>query len=290
MRATADWPSRTTTTRTVSEMGLLSGIRNLFVVLREHEKLVLDAVAARLEGTVKTMFAAQVGKVSRADRAADGKEVILRGPTLTDADRFAEDGHVLLGTVLVSAHEMDVRSEVWLVGGALFSVTFDSPPSRWASNDLRVKSVKVWEDPMLPPAARQAIDEHKVRDWFADLPCAGSLSSLTGPLPPDVIERRLHALGCTVPRDWRDLAQLSDGLQCGPVQVHGLSGARVVVLAANELVVVAESDEPRLLVLDRTKNDGRVYEQSLEDETARDLGPSFREALKSYTSTLTPTT
>jgi len=270
-------------------MGLLSGIRNLFVVLREHERLVLDAVEARLEDTAKARFASQVENVRRAERGSDGKEVICRATTLTDADRFAEHGHVLLGTVVIAAHKRDVRSEVWLLAGALFSVTFDAAPSRWASNPLRVKSVSLWEDPMLPPAARQAIDESGVRDWFTELPCAGTLSNLTAPLPPDVIERRLRALGCNVPRDWRGLALLADGLQCGPVQVHGLSGARVVVLPANELVVIAESDEPRLLVLDRTKNDGRVYEQNLEDETTRDLGPSFREALKSYTSTLTPT-
>jgi hypothetical protein len=172
-----------------------------------------------------------------------------------------------------------LRADIWINAGKLLGLTFSEQPDKWADGDWQIAEVTVWEDPQNCGVLVEHPNMDNVRAWAGTLTVVDEAS---GPLPTEVREQRLKALGLPVPLDWRALLASSDGLRFGDIRVHGLRDARTVVLDDDELVVLVESDASRLLVLSYRHNDGRVYAYDLEKHELKDAGESLREAIREH--------
>ncbi len=244
--------------------------------LRSYERAVLDAVASRLHGGVRDVYDAQV-RLLDASRETLDKEVVLRG--LPDCVlQFANrDSEMRLATVRVDSKHT-LWADVWVSRGRLLALTFSESPRTLSTNDYTISEIALWEDLASPAQPLELVDMGKVVAWASGLP----LADVLGPLPADARTRRLEALASRVPSDWLDMLTVTDGFHICDAKVYGIRGARTVVLDREEVVVLAESDSPTLLVLSRTRSDGHVYLYDLERHELSDRGASLREALRDY--------
>ena len=125
-------------------------------LLRPHERLVIDAVAARLAPAATALFERQLGTTALVNRDLDDRDVYLypnrRGPQRHDPliafpDRSDD---LRLATVRVTGPRGSGKADVFVVRGHLFQVSFKPRPRDLGTpTSIQVESVTVHVDPMV---------------------------------------------------------------------------------------------------------------------------------------------
>ena len=125
-------------------------------LLRPHERLVIDAVAARLAPEATALLERQLATTGLVNRDLDDRDVYLypnrRGPQRHDPSIAFPDrsDDLRLATVRVIGPGGSGKADVFVVRGHLFQISFKPRPRDLGDRTaIRVESVTIHVDPIV---------------------------------------------------------------------------------------------------------------------------------------------
>jgi hypothetical protein len=103
------------------------------------EKKILEAVQSRLHTDASALFGRQIDSVNKVQRLAEGKEVdfyqMVDGRPTTDKSlhfpNMQQEERLATVNLTFDQKGSELKADVWLVDGRLFSIEFDQPPKRF---------------------------------------------------------------------------------------------------------------------------------------------------------------
>lgn len=271
--------------------------RSLFgrgALLHPFEQAAIADVAGRL-GAPGAKLLAQAGAVNEVQRLGTGKEVnlyTLRNgkPAFDDALRFTGlDDDVLLATVMLAASggaRAQLKLELWLANGRLFSLVYDKPPAKVLGADLdraavSIEDVCVWIDPGRPDAA-PAAGGAGLSGWVAEWRQQGRLTNLRPPLASRQREQLLRTIGARLPADYLEFVAQADGADAGAVRIHGPRAIREVAADRANFYILAE-DAHRGLAVPVGSDTADLVSLDFENDRQEPAGRLFQSALLAMT-------
>lgn len=263
--------------------------------LYPYERRFLEELASRMEVDAGAQLRRQIASINKTQRLSKGKEVNLykmtRGKASFDENlRFPhEKGEVLLATVeLDTDRGKPLTVDVWMVNGRLFSLAYDKPPKEYfAAQDLEnvetsSMEVKVHLDPMSQgtPTRSTSVDAASLTGWLHEWQMKGLIVGLHPPMASAERSECLQRMDTTLPSDYIELMQQTDGLELESVVVHGLARTRQLVLPEANYWVLAESSKYRAVAIEEGSHSSTLFVFNYVDDERRSAGNSFQQALQ----------
>jgi hypothetical protein len=281
-------------------MGLLDFLLSGRADFYPFEMRIIDAVKSRLDDDAATRLQRQIEVINKIQRLADGKEVNLyqmRGgkAVFDDERRFpdAADEALLASVNLTGPDERaNLKAEVWLAKGRLFSLVFNKPPKQFfAGMNLTVAQppitdVKIWFDPMHPhvPSADKSVDASALRGWLREWHAKGLVADLHAPLPPAECAARIARIDAQLPTDYLELVAQTEGARLAASVVYGVAETRQVVWPEANYYIMAEIEWIGALAVKEGDRNAEIYLLRYDENNVRPVGTSLQKALTDLSS------
>lgn len=259
------------------------------------EMRIIDAVKSRLDDEAASRLQGQIAVINKIQRLSDGKEVNLYqmrgGKALFDDNRRFPDAadEALLASVNLTGPDerANLKAEVWLAKGRLFSLVFNKPPKQFfagmnlAAAQPHISDVKIWFDPMHPhaPSADKLADVSALRGWLREWHAKGLATNLHAPLPPAECSAHLARIDAQLPIDYLELLAQSDGARLARCVIFGAAEARKVVWPEANYYVIAEIEGMGALAVKEGDRNAEIYLLRYEENDVRPVGTSLQKAL-----------
>jgi hypothetical protein len=262
-------------------------LRRFKTKLYPLEQTLLNVVIDRAPACWKDSLKEQVETINLIQRHAKAKEInfyrLIRGqPSFDDRIRLSfTRGEHKLCTIAFSPsnYDMNIKADVWMVNGFLFSLGFSFSPKEFLKcEDITVKELRFFDDAALQDKETEGWRDSALvptlKQFFGDC----DISQVNQPLGEGEKKRCITMLGTKFPDDYRQLMLIADGFEIGDWKVNGLATVRQVVDLEQNWYILAESTEAFLAVIE-ADSQGEVY-YLVPGEDPVKLGKSFVAAMK----------
>jgi hypothetical protein len=156
-------------------------------------------------------------------------------------------------------------------GGRLSSFEFSEPPREHFVQAAQVESVLIVGDLLSEPSPNQPLPSHP--PFLNRIQSEVSITSVDGPRSDTEIREYLSSLSMSVPVDYVNLLHETNRFLAGNWTFVG-TRARTVVLPDVEYVIVAESDDEAIALIEDESSD-LLVRIDLIDVTVKEQGPEF---------------
>lgn len=258
------------------------------------EALILGKVKSHLPAESSRRLQLQLAVINKIQRLSDGKEVNLYQmrhgkPAFDDSLRFpaGTDEELLASVNLTGPNRLQLKAEVWLAKGRIFSLVFNKPPKQFfAVKNLRtvqseITDVKIWFDPMRPRSVglNMPIDPSRLTGWLREWFAKGQISGLHTPLPQSDRAELLARIDAQLPSDYIEVIDQTEGARLDSCAICGVAGIREIVLPEAIYYVIAEIEGLGVLAVKAADRDAELYLLNYENSDVRPMGSSIQNAV-----------
>jgi hypothetical protein len=262
------------------------------------EEAVIEAVQARLSSESRAVSEQQFHAVNKVQRLANGKEVNLYRMRHGKADfadvlrypRNKPEELLAVGKIVHPTSRQQMKFEVWLANGRIFSILFDQVPQVFFGGDVKeektlIEEVRIVTDPMqatTSEGAWQEADLTALRGYLQQWKRIGIIKSLRAPLPSATSAKILDSWDTVFPSDYLDFVLQADGGKLGACTAYPLSDMKRIVLPHQTFLALARVDERGELAVKQGDKNGDLYFLSYENDLPQRVGTSFKHAIEMY--------
>jgi hypothetical protein len=264
------------------------------------ESMLLEHLLGALSAEAAEILKQQIAAINHVKRTLHRRDVTLCHMEFgveawgQIASFPRNDSELKLAAIMLSSgKEEKFRADVWLVRGHIYMIYFDKPPRKMGKvEDMKVLKVQVHVDPMIPvedePQAKFAIDEEIpiLSRWLQEWREKYEICDVCKPMSLKYRMRRLKELETTLPEDYLELLDQTDGFVIRNNSVFGISDIYNVMLDDGDYYLIAEvaCGEARqgFLGLVSGSNDNRIFYLVHDGPGPEDKGTSFQKAMEEF--------
>jgi hypothetical protein len=212
----------------------------------------------------------QLDEIDHTRRVAGVREVLYyskKGRPCSSRAFPANRAELKFARILfsVNGHPGTWRAELHLVKGYFFSIDFTpSPKEIQNATIIQIKRMDVLHDPAIavgPPPALNTIprDVVKLPTWLEELEHKLEILNLFEPLSSNSKAELLEGINATLPKEYLELIEVTEGLSVGDVAILGLSQAYETVMSDWNYFLIAELASVGVLAVKEHGDDGEIF-------------------------------
>jgi hypothetical protein len=267
--------------------------------LRPYERAVLDAWRDRLPDDARAILGTQLALYDYVQRQSAGKVTCFfclrdRECSTWPADAFfplrtTEDTPVARLTLarIDEQKKTHLRAEIVIGDGRLLSIDFNRRPVMVFPKEVRLRGVAVtnlelFVDPMSPDPYRTEalVDANRLRGWLREWVETWELSDLREPLPPALRRELVGRLDSTLPPDYLELVEQTEGAQVHHCKVNGLTQVWTFPWPDESFYILADIEGRGAVGVRQGDSDGVLHYLGNEEDEAQAVGISLRAVIE----------
>jgi hypothetical protein len=157
------------------------------------------------------------------------------------------------------------RAEFHLVKGYFFSIDFTpSPKEIQNTSEIQIKKLDILHDPSVPLGPSPVLnaisrDRVKLPMWLEELEHEFQIRDLFEPLSSNSKAKFLEGINATLPKEYLELIEVTEGLAVGDVAILGLSQVYETIMPDWNYFLIAELASVGVLAVKEHGDDGEIF-------------------------------